>query len=66
MQLEVADLLQNLVEHFTTDPLALLMALVGAVFVTGASAALGYLTLGAVAGLLTPDLSNQSPPQAGK
>lgn len=57
-------LLDNVTNHFLGDPLALVLALLGALFVTAASAAFGYLTLGAAADLLRPDLSNQSPPRA--
>ena len=59
-------LVDNIVSHFTCDPFALLLALVGALFVGGASAAFGYLALGAAADLLTPDLSTESPPQADR
>jgi len=59
-------LVDNVVSHFTGDPFALVLALLGALFVGGASAAFGYLTLGAVADLLTPNLSTESPPRADR
>jgi len=65
-EISLADLLDNLVTHFTGDPLALVMALFGALFVVAASAVFGYLSLGAALDLIMPDVSNQSPPRAGK
>lgn len=63
MQTGFADLLGNVVSHFTNDPLALLMALVGALLVGVSSAVFGYLTLGAAVDLIMPDVSNQTPSQ---
>jgi type IV secretory pathway VirB2 component (pilin) len=65
-ELSPAELLDNLVTHFTGDPLALVMALLGALFVGGASAVFGYLSLGAALDLIMPDVSNQSPPRASE
>ncbi|NLV08625.1 MULTISPECIES: hypothetical protein [Halomicrobium] len=64
MQATVGELVSNLLTHFTNDPLALLMALAGAAFVGGASLFFGYLTLGAVADFITPDVSNEPPSRA--
>ena len=64
MQATLGELVSNLATHFTNDPLALVMALTGAALVGGASAFFGYLTLGAAADFLTPDVSNEPPSQA--
>lgn len=63
-ELSPAELLDSLVSHFASDPLALVMALFGALFVAGASAVFGYLSLGAALDLIMPDVSNQSGPRS--
>jgi len=44
-----------------TQPLSALSLLIGALLVLGTSAAMGYLTLGAIADLLTPDRTGPPP-----
>lgn len=48
------------------DPISAILLLFGIVFVGVSSAVLGYLTLGALVDLVMPDVSGQSPPQAGR
>jgi hypothetical protein len=43
-----------------------LLVLCGALVMTVAMGSLGYLALGAVVDAVMPDLSGQSPPQAGR
>lgn len=45
----------------TADPLSLVLFVTGAALVGVASAAMGYLALGAAADALTPDFSQRSP-----
>lgn len=58
-----AEAIDLVVTNVLTDPITLVLILFGAVFVGGASAALGYLSLGAVVeqlGALAPE--GRSPP----
>lgn len=58
-----AEAIDLVVNNVLSDPITLVLVLFGALFVGGASAALGYLSLGAVAeqlGNLVP--SGRSPP----
>lgn len=49
-----------------TDPLSALLLLVGALLVAVSMGAFGYLTLGALVDLVTPDVSARGPPRAGR
>jgi hypothetical protein len=62
-----AEAIDLVVTNVLSDPLTLALVLLGGVFVGGASAVLGYLSLGAVVeqlGALVP--SGRSPPGPGE
>lgn len=57
------------IEQFTTvathDPVSAVLLASGALFVGLASAVFGYLTLGALVDLITPEASVRGPPRQG-
>lgn len=63
-----AEAIDLVVTHILTDPITLVLVLFGGLFVGGASAALGYLSLGAVAeqlGKLAPESRSPPGPEEG-
>lgn len=48
------------------DPLSAVLLLLGAVLIVFSMGVFGYLTLGALVDLVTPDLSGRAPPEAGR
>ena len=73
MQSLLTDLIDSIVSmpgEFATvanhDPLAAVLVAVGAVFMLVSFGVFGYLTLGALVDLVTPDLSGRAPPRADR
>jgi hypothetical protein len=56
--------LGTLLANILGDPLSIVLVLMGAVLVGVSVLVFGYLTLGAVVDVVTPDLSGEQPPQA--
>lgn len=50
----------------TNDPLAAVLLALGTVLIAFSMGVFGYLTLGALVDLLTPDVGGHGPPQAGR
>ncbi len=67
---ELIDSVVAMPEEFATvagnDPLAAAMMAVGTVVMIVSFGAFGYLTLGALVDLVTPDVSGRSPPTADR
>jgi hypothetical protein len=54
----------DLVTNVVSDPLSIVLALLGALLIGFSMAVLGYLTLGAVLDAVLPDVSPGQPPRA--
>jgi hypothetical protein len=73
MQSLVTELIQSIIDMpgrfidiALTDPISAVLILIGAVLVGAASAAFGYLSLGAALSLVTRPGSGRSPPPEAK
>ncbi len=62
----ILDMPGKFVDIALADPISAVLILIGAVLVGGASAAFGYLSLGAAASLFIRPGSGRSPPREAK